>query len=242
MRKSTPYLTSWQARLSPVGPAPMMITSVSVFFMEPILKLSAVRCEAKTKSKKKKRATCESSASVFLSNSSDLLSVVAFTFAAATAIAVSLRLRSRGLWLRPCCLRRRLLALRLWRRPLTASLRRRALLMRLRTRLLLDTLLRLRRLPHLLARGLLRLRVRPHLLRPLRPGLLALLLHRRLPLLHRGLPLRVGLLPRGRSLRLLLASESDPFALRVLRGHALRHPVRGLRRQSGLRLRGVLPL
>ncbi len=132
--------------------------------------------------------------------------------------------------------------------------------MRLRTRLLLDTLLRLRRLPHLLARGLLRLRVRPHLLRPLRPGLLALLLHRRLPLLHRGLPLRVGLLPRSRalllllllrrqslltlglSLRLLLASESDPFALRVLRGHALRHPVRGLRRQSGLRLRGVLPL
>jgi hypothetical protein len=191
---------------------------------------------------------------------------MAFTFAA----AMTLRLRSRGLR------RRALLMLRLWRRPLAASLRRRALCLRLRARRLLGALLWSRRLPHhlLLPRGLLRLRVRPHLLRPLGLGLLALLhgrlplLHCSLPLLHHGLSLRRGLLsrrralllllllPRGHrlltlrqsllarslSLRLLLLAQSDPFALRVLRGHALRHPVRGLRRHHGLRLSGALPL
>jgi hypothetical protein len=90
------------------------------------------------------------------------------------------------------------------------------------------------------------------------------LLHRGLPLLHDRLPLRRGLLSRrrallllllprghflltlgqsllacGLSLRLLLLAQSDPLALRVLRGHALRHPVRSLRRHHGLWLSRV---
>src|SRR6201995_3920322 len=178
------------------------------------------------------------------------VSVMVFT------LAVSLRLRVGGLRRRPLLtrlmLRRLLVRLLLRRGPLPARLLRRAQSLRL----LPDALLRLRGLSHLLPRRLLSLGVRSDLLRPLRVGLLALL-HRGLPgglslcvclLSHRRallllLLLRAQrLLSLGLSLRLLLLTKPDLLALcaLLLRGHALRPFVRGLRCSGLRRHRGLL--